>query len=125
MPKKSTLTNHTELKDLQVLKVNEKVCFFLNKQGKGHTTWLTGTVSEILDCGHSYTIKGPNNRVYRRNRLHLKPICYDSSTFQTCTTEKEDKQPDRDSFQDPKPKKGENYVLQNRHSRHHSKSHDL
>ena len=73
-------------KDLQKLKVNEKVRFFPNKQGTGQLTWLTGTVSEIHDCGRSYTIIGPNGRVYRRNRAHLKPICYDGSTFQASTT---------------------------------------
>ena len=62
-------------------------------------------MSEILDCGHSYTIQGPNGRVYRRNRAHLKPICYDGTTFQTRTTAKQDKQPKRHSFQDPKLKK--------------------
>ena len=61
-------------------------------------------MSQILDCGHSYTIEGPNGRVYRRNRVHLKPIFYDSTTYQACTKAKEDKQPKRDSFQEPKPK---------------------
>ena len=61
-------------------------------------------MSQILDCGHSYTIEGPNGRVYRGNRVHLKPICYDGSTYQGRTTAKEDKQPKRDSFQDLKPK---------------------
>ena len=89
-------------KDLRVLKVNEQVRFFPNKQGTGQTNWLTGSVSKILDCGHSYTITGPNSRVYRRNRAHLKPICYDGLTFQACTTTKEDKQPKKHSFQDPK-----------------------
>ena len=72
-------------KELRVPKVNEKVRFFQNKQGTGQLTWLTGTVNEILDCGHSHTIKGPNGRVYRRNRAHPKPICYDGSTFQQQT----------------------------------------
>ena len=47
-------------------------------------------------------IIGPNGRVYRRNRAHLKPICYDGSSFQNCTTAKKDEQPKVDSFQDPK-----------------------
>ena len=59
-------------KDLWVLKVNEKVSFVPNKQGTAWTTWLAGTMSQILDCGHSYTIKGSNGRVYRRNRVHFK-----------------------------------------------------
>ena len=57
---------------------------------------------EILACGHSYIITGPNRRVYRRNRAHLKPICYDSSSFQNCTTAEKDEKPKVDSFQDPK-----------------------
>ena len=59
-------------------------------------------MSEILDCGHSYMITGPNGRVYRRNRAHLKPICYDGSSFQNHTTAEKDEKPKVDSFQDPK-----------------------
>ena len=59
-------------------------------------------MSEILDCGCSYTITGPNGRVYSRNRVNLKPICYNRSSFQAHTTAKEDKQPKKHSFQDPK-----------------------
>ena len=65
-----------------MLKVNEQVQFFPNKQGTGHPSWLMGTVTEILDCGHSYMIQGPNGKVYRRNKAHLKPICYDGTSFQ-------------------------------------------
>ena len=89
-------------KNLQVLKINEQVCFFPNKQGMGHLTWLTGTVSQILDCGHSHMITGSNSRVYRRNRAHLKPICYDSISFQNHGTGKKDEKCKVDSFQDPK-----------------------
>ena len=89
-------------KDLQVLKVNEQVQFFPNKQGTGPLTWLTGTVTEILDCVHSYMIQGPIGRVYWRNRAHLKPICYDSTSFQDHLVKKEDKKPEINSFQDPK-----------------------
>ena len=84
--------------------MNEQVRFFQNKQGTGRTNWLTGTVSGILDCGHSYMITGPNGRVYRRNRAHLKPICY-NTTLQSRTTATKDKQPKLDSFQDPRPPK--------------------
>ena len=38
-------------KDLHVLKVKEKVQFFPNKQGTGPLQWITGTVTEILECG--------------------------------------------------------------------------
>ena len=61
---------------------------------------MTGTVTEILDCGHSYMIQVPNGKVYRRNRAHLKPICYDRSSFQDHSVEKEKKQPKNNSFQE-------------------------
>ena len=54
---------------------------------------MTGTVTEILDCGHSYMIQAPTGRVYRRNRAHLKPIYYDGTSFQDHSVEKEKKQP--------------------------------
>ena len=95
-----------------MLKVNEQVQFFPNKQGTGPPTWLTGTVTEILDCGHSYMIQGPNGRVYRRNRAHLKPICYDGTSFQDHPVKKEEKQPEINSFQDPKPTKVKNMSFQ-------------
>ena len=88
-------------KDLWVLNVNERVQFFPNIQGMGPLTWLTGTVTKILDCGNSYMI--PNGRVYRRNRAHLKPISYNGMSFQDHLVEKEGKKPEINSFQDPKP----------------------
>ena len=102
MPRRSNSTELTEQRTSEVLNINEEVRFFPNKQGTGHPTWLMGTVSQILDCGHSYIITGPNARVYRRNRAHLKPICYDGSSFQNHATAKKDKKPKVDSFQDPK-----------------------
>ena len=69
-------------KDLCILKVKEQVQFFHNRQGTGPVKWTTNTVTEILECGQSYMIQGPNSRVYRRNRAHLKPICHDSTSFQ-------------------------------------------
>ena len=95
-----------------MLKVNEQVQFFPNKQGTGSLTWMTGTVTEILDCGCSYMIQGPNGRVYRRNRAHLKPICYDSTSFQDHSVKREEKQPESNSFQDPKPTKVKNMSFQ-------------
>ena len=99
-------------KDLWVLKVNEQVQFFPNKQGTGMPTWLTGTVTEIFDCGHSYMIQGPNGRVYRRNRAHLKPICYDGTSFQDHPVKKEEMQPKINPFQDPEPTKVKNVSFQ-------------
>ena len=92
-------------KDLLVLKVKEKVQFFPNKQGTGPLQWITGTVTEILECGHLYMVQAPNSRVYRRNRAHLKPICHDGSSFQDHLAKKEKKQPKNNSFQDHQPSK--------------------
>ena len=66
---------------------------------------MTGTMTEILDCGHSYMIQAPNSRVYRRNRAHLKPICYDGTSFQDHSVKQEKKQPKTNSFQDHQPTK--------------------
>ena len=65
--RKKTLTK-PRAKDLCVLKVKEKVQMFQNKQGTGPLKWTTGTVTEILECGCSYMVQGPNSRVYRWNR---------------------------------------------------------
>ena len=45
-------------------------------------------------------IQGPNGRVYRRNRAHLKPICHDGSSFQDHLVKKGKKQPKDNPFQD-------------------------
>ena len=79
-------------KDLCILKVKEQVQFFHNKQGTGPIKWTTGTVTEILECGWSYMVQGPNGRVYRRNRAHLKPICHNSTSFQDHLVKKGKKQ---------------------------------
>ena len=39
---------------------------FLNMQGTGPLQWITGTVTEILECGCSYMVQAPSGRVYRR-----------------------------------------------------------
>ena len=98
-------------KDLHVLKVKEQVQFFHNKQGTGPIKWTTGTVTEILECGQSYMIQGPNSRVYRRNRTHLKPICHNSS-FQDHPVKKGKKQPKDISFQDHQPSKAKSVSFQ-------------
>ena len=85
-------------KDLCVPTVKEQVWFFHNKQGTGPIKWTTSTVTEILECGQSYMIQGPNGRVYRRNRAHLKPICHDGSSFQDHLVKKGKKQPKDISF---------------------------
>ena len=94
-------------KDLHVLKVKEKVQFFPNKEGTGPLQWITGTVTKILECGHSYMVQAPNSRVYRRNRAHLKPICHNGSSFQDHSVKKEKKQqqPKTNFFQDHQPNK--------------------
>ena len=71
-----------------------------NKQGTGPVKWITGTVTEILECGCSYMVQAPNSRVYRRNRAHLMPICHDGSSFQDHLVRKKKKQLKNNSFQD-------------------------
>ena len=92
-------------KDLHILKIKEQVQFFPSNQGTGPLKWMTGTVTKILDCRCSYMIQAPNGKVYRQNRAHLKPICYDGSSFQDHLVKKEMKQPINNSFQDHQPTK--------------------
>ena len=80
--------------------MKEQVQFFQNKPATGPIKWMTGTVTEVSECGRSYTIRGPNGRVYRRNRAHIKPICHDGTSFQDHRVKKGDKQPKDNSFQD-------------------------
>ena len=87
-------------RDPHPLKVKERVQFFQNKPASGPIKWTTGTVAEILECGWSYMIRGPNGRVYRRNWAHLKPICHNGSSFQDHPVTKGEKQPKDNSFQD-------------------------
>ena len=89
-----------QARDLHPLKVQEWVQFFQNKQATGPIKWTTGTVVEILECGWSYMIRGPNGRVYRRNWAHLKPICHDGSSFQDHPVMKGEKLPKDNSFQE-------------------------
>ena len=96
--KKEQFNRAHRAKDLWVLKVNEQVQFLPSKQGKGPLTWLMGTVTDILDCGCSYMIQGPKSKVYRRNRAHLKPICYDGTSFQDHPVKKEEKHPEINPF---------------------------
>ena len=100
-------------KDLCVLKVKEKGQMFWNKQGTGPLKWTTGTVTEILECGCLYMVQGPNSRVYRWNRAHLKPICYNGSSFQDHSVKKEKKQPKNNSFQDHQPSKAKSVSFEN------------
>ena len=86
--------------------MSEKVRFFPQKQHGAKIKWLTGTVTEILERGHSYMIEGLNGRKYRRNRAHLKPVCHDGSSFQDPPKAKENiltRRDNIDSFQDPRP----------------------
>ena len=50
-------------------------------------------------------IQGPYSRVYRRNRAHLKPTCYNGTSFYDHSVKKGEKRPKINSFQDPKPTK--------------------
>ena len=57
-------------------------------------------------------IQGPNGRVYRRNRAHLKPICHNSSSFQDHPVKKGKKQPKDIPFQDHQPSKAKSVSFQ-------------
>ena len=57
-------------------------------------------VTEVLECGQSYTICSPNGRVCRRNRAHIKPICHNGTSFQDHRVKKGEKQAKDNSFQD-------------------------
>ena len=98
--RKNSSTEPTQARDLHPLKVKEQVQFFQNKQATGPIKWTTGTVTEILECGWSCMIQGPNGRLYRRNQAHLKPICHDSTSFQDHRVQKGENQPKENSFQD-------------------------
>ena len=103
-------------KDERVLKVKEQVRFFPQKQYGTKLKWLTGTVREILEWGHSYIIEGPNRKKYRRNRAHLKPLCHDGSSFQDPPEAKKKnltKSDNLDSFQDPRPRQKKSVTFQN------------
>ena len=65
--KKNTSIGAHRAKDERVLTVNEQVRFFPQKQYGMKLQWLAGTVSEILEKGHSYIITGLNRKKYRRN----------------------------------------------------------
>ena len=69
---------------------------------------------EILEWGHSYIIKGPSGKKYRRNWAHLKPICHDGSSFQDPPKAKKKnltKSDNLDSFQDLRPKQKKSVIF--------------
>ena len=60
-------------------------------------------------------IQGPNSRVYRRNRAHLKPICHDGTSFQDHRVNKGEKQPkDLNTFQDHQASQARSVSFNNR-----------
>ena len=89
-------------KDLWVLNMNKQVCFFPNKQGMGGLIWLTGTVSEILDCGHSYMITGPNGRVYRKTELTWNLFAMMAAHSRTVPKQRRTKNPKLTLFKTPR-----------------------
>ena len=98
-------------KDLHSLKVKEQVQFFQNKQATGPIKWMTGTVTETLECGCSYMFQAPNSRVYRRNRAHLKPICHDGTSFQDHPVKKREETAQRQFLSRPLDQPGQIHVL--------------
>ena len=51
-------------------------------------------------------VQAENGKIYRHNRSHLKPICYDGTSFQDHSVKREKKDNKTNSFQVPQPKKG-------------------
>ena len=113
--RKKTSTKPHRAKDLHVLKVKEKVQFFPNKQGTGPLQWITGTVTEILECGCSYMVQAPNGRVYRRNRAHLKPICHDGLILSRPFSEKREETAQKQFLSRPSAQQGEICVFPEGH----------
>ena len=111
-----------QARDLHPLKVKERVQFFQNKQATGPIKWMTGTVVEILECGWSYTIRGSNGRVYRRNWAHLKPICHDGSSFQDHRVKKGGKTAKRQFLSRPSGQPGQIRVFQQQSEVHRQRS---
>ena len=77
-----------------MLKVNKQVQFFPNQQGTGPLTWLTGTVTEILDCGHSAESTGETELIW-------SPFAMTAPHFKTIWWKKGKSSPEN-NFQDPK-----------------------
>lgn len=111
--------------DLWPLKVQEQVRFFPNNQPGAPVKWLTGTVTKVLDCDRSYMIEGPNWWVYRRDRTHLKPICYDNTPYPDPKKAEKDQQQRNNSFQDPsRPKSRKTVTFKSGTTASRSRSHD-
>ena len=63
--RKKTLTKPMEPKIYVFSKSRNKSSSFTTNKAQAPVKWTTGTVTEILECGQSYMIQGPNGRVYR------------------------------------------------------------
>ena len=63
-----------QAKDQQALVIGEEVYFL-----SGKNEWQIGTVTGTTDTGRSYNILTDEGTSLRRNRLHLKPRCHDST----------------------------------------------
>ena len=84
----------------------------------GNCNWNLGLWSLIHD-------PRPQLQSLRRNRAHLKAICYGGMSFQDHAVKKEEKKPEINSFQDPKPTKVKNCVLPDGHQLHQWQIHFL
>ena len=75
-------------KDLCILKVKEQVQFFHNKQGTGPIKWMTGTVTEILECGQSYMIQAPTAESTEGTDFTWSPYVTTAPPFKTIKQKK-------------------------------------
>ena len=98
-------------KDLHTLKVKEQVQFFHNKQGTGPIKWMTGTVTEILECGQSYMIQAPNSRVYRRNRAQFEAHMSQQLLLSRPSSEKREETAQKQFLSRPSGQQGQICVL--------------
>ena len=92
---------------------SEWTCTVLSQQIRDGSFWHGWQELELKSwhCGRSYMIQGPNGRVYRRNRAHLKSIYYDGMSFQDHPVKKRGKEAWNQLLSRSQAHKGENHVL--------------
>ena len=76
-------------------------------------------VSDILDCGHPYTIQGPNGRVLQEKQSTFEAYLLWQLNTPSLYNSKREQKAQKSLLSRPQAKKGENHVIQDRHSRHY------
>ena len=115
-----------QARDLRPLKVKEQVQFFQNKQTTGPIKWTTGTVVEILKCGQSYMIRGPQWQSLQKELSSFKAYLSQQHLLSRPSSEERGKTAQRQflsrplwSFQDHS---GQIRVIQQQSELHQSRS---